>query len=467
MQRAAGRRRRREQAREVPRRELPDLHRRRLRAARGADHRRGHLRRAGPRPREGATRTPCSTYILGTLQPDTDLAMVGFPVTDEFSHQFMALVTPTDIDGDPNPYYDDLEGNGTPDGRIAIREGYIRRAYHEADAEARRSRARSWARTRPRSRRSDHGFAPQWYAVNAGKVLADAGLQSAEQIASELPVADLRPTTGESRRRRAGPAARRRSTSTSPAATPAAPCRPRSYETVRNQIIAAFQNLTDPANPGKQVVLKIMKKEELRNVDGSDSLHPSRSGDVVVVLAAAVPVRRGDAWAADRVLAVLRPARLPARTWSTSPHNVNMHATFVAAGPGIRKQSPVAGVRAIDLAPTLAFLMGIPGPAERPREDPLRPDAEPRASTRRSRSSTSATTTASSSRSRRRPDNLAAPARSNPAFDDRRRGVPEAVVRLVPRRGGRTARSRSPRATRSARRRRSRRSSATRRRSRS
>ncbi len=27
-----------------------------------------------------------------------------------------------------------------------------------------------------------------------------------------------------------------------------------------------------------------MKKEELRNVDGSDSLHPSRSGDVVVVL---------------------------------------------------------------------------------------------------------------------------------------------------------------------------------------
>ena len=39
-----------------------------------------------------------------------------------------------------------------------------------------------------------------------------------------------------------------------------------------------------------------------------------------------------------------------------------MHATFVAAGPGIRKQEPVAGIRAIDLAPTLAFLMGIPGP---------------------------------------------------------------------------------------------------------
>jgi 2',3'-cyclic-nucleotide 2'-phosphodiesterase (5'-nucleotidase family) len=39
-----------------------------------------------------------------------------------------------------------------------------------------------------------------------------------------------------------------------------------------------------------------------------------------------------------------------------------MHATFVAAGPGIRKQAPVAGIRAIDLAPTLSFLLGIDGP---------------------------------------------------------------------------------------------------------
>ena len=42
--------------------------------------------------------------------------------------------------------------------------------------------------------------------------------------------------------------------------------------------------LTDPANPGEQVVERVMLKEELRDVDGTDSLHPSRSGDVVVVL---------------------------------------------------------------------------------------------------------------------------------------------------------------------------------------
>ena len=59
--------------------------------------------------------------------------MLGNPVTDEFSHQFLALTVPTDIDGDPNPYYDDLTNDDIADGRVAAREGYIRDAYHEAD----------------------------------------------------------------------------------------------------------------------------------------------------------------------------------------------------------------------------------------------------------------------------------------------------------------------------------------------
>ena len=40
-----------------------------------------------------------------------------------------------------------------------------------------------------------------------------------------------------------------------------------------------------------------------------------------------------------------------------------MHGTFVAAGPGIvHLDDPVPDVRAIDLAPTVSFLLGIPGP---------------------------------------------------------------------------------------------------------
>ena len=76
-------------------------------------------------------------YILGPapsgLGIKPDLLLVGSPTTDEFQHQFTALVTPTDIDGNPNPYYDDLTNDDVPDGRIAIREGYIRSAYQEAD----------------------------------------------------------------------------------------------------------------------------------------------------------------------------------------------------------------------------------------------------------------------------------------------------------------------------------------------
>ncbi|HET7474185.1 MAG TPA: alkaline phosphatase family protein, partial [Candidatus Limnocylindrales bacterium] len=237
------------------------------------------------------------SYILGTLQPNTQLAMVGYPVTDEFSHQFMALYTPTDIDGAPNPYYDDLEGNGTPDGRLAIREGYVRSAYHEADAKLALTRSLMGANTTVFAG-SDHGFAPQWYAVNAGKVLFDAGLSSAENSSNcraSLPADRTSSAFTFAKACVAGGTAQiyinlaGRDPAGNPINVPptnppptTCPCAngPQvaagNYEAVRNQIIAAFQNLTDPANPGKQVVLRIMKKEDLRNVDGSDSLQPNR-----------------------------------------------------------------------------------------------------------------------------------------------------------------------------------------------
>ncbi|MGE5377268.1 MAG: 5'-nucleotidase C-terminal domain-containing protein [Bacteroidota bacterium] len=293
-------------------------------------------------------------YILGTLQPNTDLAFVGYPVTDEFQHQFMALTTPTDMDGAPNPTYDDADYNGIPDGRVDIREGYIRSAYAEADAKLAEARALMGGNPTTFAG-SDHGFAPQWYAVNAAKVLADAGLQTPEQPSNCRAASG----TNQAKACWAGGTAQfyvnlagRDPGGTVPAA---------SYETVRNQIISAFQNLTDPANPGKQVVLTILKKEQLRNVDGSDSLSPSRSGDVVVVLR---PPYQFDAATPGQTIALSnffgQHGYLPELV--DLAHNINMHATFVASGPGIRKQDAVAGVRAVDLAPTIAFLMGIPGP---------------------------------------------------------------------------------------------------------
>jgi 2',3'-cyclic-nucleotide 2'-phosphodiesterase (5'-nucleotidase family) len=289
-------------------------------------------------------------YILGTLQTDTQLALVGYPVTDEFSHQFMALTTPTDIDGAPNPYFDDLEGNGTPDGRIAIRDGYIKSAYHEADAKLGLARSLMGVANTTVFAGSDHGFAPQWYAVNAPKILTDAGIQTPEQPSNCRAAA----TTNLAKACWAGGTAQFYVNTTLPTGT--------TYAQVRAAITSAFTNLSDPANPGKQVVLKILQKEELRNVDGSDSLHPSRSGDVVVVLR---PPYQFDAATPGQRIAFSQffgqHGYLPDMV--DLAHNINMHATFVAAGPGIRKQAtPVAGIRAIDLAPTLSFLLGTDGP---------------------------------------------------------------------------------------------------------
>jgi hypothetical protein len=88
-------------------------------------------------------------YILGTLQPSTNVAFVGYPVTDEFSHQFMGLYTPTDIDGAANPYYDDVNGDGTKDNRLAIREGYVPPITRPTRSSP--GRASSWAAARRRS----------------------------------------------------------------------------------------------------------------------------------------------------------------------------------------------------------------------------------------------------------------------------------------------------------------------------
>ncbi|HZO95889.1 MAG TPA: 5'-nucleotidase C-terminal domain-containing protein [Gaiellaceae bacterium] len=305
-------------------------------------------------------------YVLGELQPDTDLALVGYPFTDEVSHQFMGLVTPSDPDGSPNPCYDVLPkfddvqctGRGTAH-RVEVREGYIRSAYHEADAKLKL--ARDLMGGNPTTfATSDHGFGAQRYAVNANKVLFDATvhntvtgtdvpLHASNANASNCGAA----ATDLAKACWAGGTIQVYVNTSLPAGI--------TYEAVRTAAIDAFQRLTDPANPGKQVVAKVLRKEELRDVDGSDSLHPNRSGDVVVVTQ---PPYQSDAGTNGVAIALShffgQHGYLPSLVSRTG--NVDMHATFVAGGPGIERSPAVKGVRAIDVAPTIAFLMGIPGP---------------------------------------------------------------------------------------------------------
>ena len=69
--------------------QLPVLAGRRLRRPRVRDRQRGHLHPAGPVL--GGSYHPLIKYVLDTYKPD--VALVGYPGTDEIQHQFLGLVT--------------------------------------------------------------------------------------------------------------------------------------------------------------------------------------------------------------------------------------------------------------------------------------------------------------------------------------------------------------------------------------
>jgi predicted AlkP superfamily phosphohydrolase/phosphomutase len=290
------------------------------------------------------------------LGVEPDLLLLGTPVTDEFQHQFMALYTPTDMDGDPNPYFDDVTNDNIPDGRVAIREGYVRSAYEEADGTLELGRELMGDETTVFAS-SDHGFAPQWYAVNVPKILADAGLQPVIQNGncrwfSPPPEA----SNAIAKECHAGGTAQIY-------INPAQVQSPAHYEEIRDRIVGLFENLTDPANPGAEVVLEVFKKEELVDVDKTNSLNPTRSGDVVVVFR---PPYQTDAATAGQTIAFSQFFGQHGYTPDLVDlaHNVNMHGTFIAGGKGIKNHPPVPNVQAIDIAPTVAFMLGIPAPQQ-------------------------------------------------------------------------------------------------------
>jgi hypothetical protein len=131
---------------------------------------------------------PLIEYVMQTYQPD--MMMVGYPAIDEFQHQFLGLITPTLPDGSPNPAYDDVEVNGTPDGRVAARQAFIQRAYQGA-MDTLQMVERLMPRETTTFIASDHGFAPQVLAIDASQVLVDLGLLSKPQTSN------CRPPSGE------------------------------------------------------------------------------------------------------------------------------------------------------------------------------------------------------------------------------------------------------------------------------
>ena len=316
---------------------------------------------------------PLIRYILKTYQPD--VALVGFPVTDEVQHQFLGLVTPTLPNGAANPAYDDVQVNGTPDGRVEEREEFIKEAYVEADRTMRLAQDNMGTKDLTTFVSSDHGFAPQFAAIDASLVLKNLGLLSTVQTANCRLAAGE--TIGRAKACWAGGALQ---IYLNLAGRDPAPPAPQSQVPANQEaatvaaIRAAFEALVDPndwtgdGNPeGWKVIDRTFTKAGARaipNGPGStaDMANPTRTGDAVVF---AYPPYQFDA---------ATPNTLIARSAFFGQHgyvpdvqnldaNVNMRATFLAGGKGIRRTT-VAGARSIDLAATAAFLADIPVPQQ-------------------------------------------------------------------------------------------------------
>jgi 2',3'-cyclic-nucleotide 2'-phosphodiesterase (5'-nucleotidase family) len=313
---------------------------------------------------------PLIRYILRKHQPD--LALVGYPITDEFQHQFLGLVSPKLPNGDPNPAYDDVEVNGTPDHRVLARKLFLLRAYRGAD------RTLDLVNSlMPRKVTdfvaSDHGFAPQFLAIDASKVLVDLGLLSKPQTSN------CRPPSGET----IGMAKACWAGGTVQIYLNLAgrdPANPDFQQVPADQeastvaaIEAAFLALSDPNDwtgdgqpEGWKVIDRAFTKAEARYIPNgagttADMAHPTRTGDLVVF---SYPPYQFDA---------ATPGTLVARSAFFGQHgyvpdvqdldaDINMRATFIAGGDAIKPNGVAEGVRSIDLAPTIAYILGVPAP---------------------------------------------------------------------------------------------------------
>jgi 2',3'-cyclic-nucleotide 2'-phosphodiesterase (5'-nucleotidase family) len=313
---------------------------------------------------------PLIKYILRKYKPD--LAMVGYPVTDEFQHQFLGLVTERLPNGARNPAYDDVQIDGTRDRRVSERREFLRRVYKGAD-ETLELVDRSMPDDTSKLVSSDHGFAPQFAAIDASKVLVDLGLLSRPQTSNCRPASGE--TIGKAKACWAGGTvqiylnlAGRDPTGggfTQVAAADEA-------STVA-QIKAAFLGLSDPNDwtgngtpEGWKMIDRAFTKAEARTIPTgagttADMAHPTRTGDLVVF---SYPPYQFDA---------ATPGTLVARSAFFGQHgyvpdvqnlraNVNMRATFIAGDGEIRRGGSVKGLRTIDLAPTIAYLLGVPEP---------------------------------------------------------------------------------------------------------
>ncbi|MGH2616242.1 MAG: alkaline phosphatase family protein, partial [Thermomicrobiales bacterium] len=301
-------------------------------------------------------------FIVEDLAVHPDLLLLSTSFPEVVSRQFLGYLADRNAEAAATPVAtgEDVEGVVAVDADALL--GHVREAYTMADEILAAGRNMLGPEASTLAVSPSAGM-PSWLAVNAGQVLLDAGIAEAAQPENCVPgPVTAPPGTPDPEALPVGPMVKAcwsggtahiylnldgREAAGSVAED--------AYEPTREAIVAAFQSLVDPANEDAPVVAGVLRKEELRAVAGADALHPSRAGDVVVTLAS--PYRFDDAIEGVTIAKappVVAGGYLPTVAGESG-------GLFLAAGPRIAAGAQVAA-RAIDVAPTAALLLAVPGP---------------------------------------------------------------------------------------------------------
>jgi predicted AlkP superfamily pyrophosphatase or phosphodiesterase len=283
--------------------------------------------------------------------PGADLVMSYIEQPDGSSHQFLLA----DRRQATDPRDASSIGDNQDQAKIARYRSYLEFAYQQADLAI----ARIVAAAGPSSNIivvSDHGFAPFHTAVNMTNILRNAGIDTS-QFAIRTSGAAVNIYINLQGRE------------------PGGSVDPATYQTLVTRISTALKNAFDP-NDLFNFSLKhkrIFTTVESRPLSCDEGIGRCTSdkigqdfGDVFAQLAqgynfdgiqSPVVVRQGD------------PAFDSAKTIFSVPnfygshgHDSNlksMRATFLAAGPGVRRHKTIGKVRNIDVAPTIMHLLGV------------------------------------------------------------------------------------------------------------
>ena len=271
-------------------------------------------------------------------------------------------------DGNPNPYFDDLDATTQCPGRPPVADP---RGIHPQRLPRRRREARRSAASLMGGEPDDvRRLRPRLRAAVVRGQRRRRSLRRRSGIAARRAASSQLPRRAGRRRRddiakAAGPAARSRSTSTWPAASRRRPTA--SAAELRRGPNGDRRRLPEPDRPGATRAQQVVAQDHEQGGAAQRRRHrlaaPEPQRRRRRRAPAAVPVRRGDAGPARSRSRSSSASTATCRTWSTSTHNINMHGDVRRGRTRHQAQrTPVADLRAIDIAPTLAFLMGIPGP---------------------------------------------------------------------------------------------------------